>query len=77
MKTIKDYHVEAFTTGLFSGTLSPKKLQDTLNHFGKQGCRLVRTIHERRRVLLFFSREVHFLIFEREATVSKAREMDE
>jgi hypothetical protein len=57
------YHVEPFHTGFFSGTLNQDQLKKVLNTKGEQGWRLDRIISERRRVLLFFSREAHFLIF--------------
>lgn len=63
---MKLYHVDNVTTGFFSGTLNAKKLNTALNNRSAEGWRLARTIHERKRVLLFFSRVSHFLIFERE-----------
>jgi len=57
------YHVEFFKTRFFSGTVDAERLQKTLNKFGKDGWVLERTIHEKKRVFLFFSREVHILIF--------------
>ena len=63
---MKDYLVETVTTGFFSGTLKAAKLNAALKKRAAEGWRLARTIHERKRVLLLFSRESHFLIFERE-----------
>ena len=63
---MKDYFVETVTTGFFSGTLKAAKLNAALNKRAAEGWRLARTIHERKRVLVLFSRESHFLIFERE-----------
>lgn len=63
---MKDYLVETITTGFFSGTLKANKLNVALNRRAAEGWRLARTIHERRRVFLFFSREAHYLIFERD-----------
>lgn len=61
----KQYFVHTFTTGCFSGTLNPAKLQEVLNHYGAQGWRFVRSIHEEKKILGIISREAHFLIFER------------
>ena len=63
----KTYHVVLVFTGLFSGTLNPSKLQDTLNTQARAGWRFARSIQETRRILLFFRREAHFLIFERDS----------
>jgi hypothetical protein len=63
---MKDYLVETVTTGFFSGTLKAGKLNSALNKRASEGWRLARIIHERKRVLLLFSRESHFLIFERD-----------
>jgi hypothetical protein len=57
------YHVEMFRTRIFSGTIDADRLQKTLNRLGQEGWVLERTIAERKRVLLLFSREVHILIF--------------
>jgi hypothetical protein len=57
------YHVEFFKTRLFSGTMDANRLQDRLNKLGKEGWVLERTIQERKRVFILFSREVHILIF--------------
>jgi len=57
------YHVEFFKTRLFSGTVDADRLKKTLNRLGEQGWLLERTIAERKRVFLLFSREVHILIF--------------
>ncbi len=62
---MKSCQIVTFTTGIFSGALNPRKLQDTLNTHAKEGWCYARSIHETRRVFLIFSREVHFLIFER------------
>jgi hypothetical protein len=62
---MKDYFVDTVTTGLFSGTLKAAKVQAALVKHAREGWRLSKTIHERKRVLLFFSREVHYLIFEK------------
>jgi hypothetical protein len=64
---MKQYLVESVTTGFFSGTLNPQKLQNALNQRGAHGWRLVRTIHETKKILVFFRREAHFVIYEREA----------
>lgn len=57
------YHVEFFKTRFFSGTVDAERLKKTLNRLGQEGWMLERTIHERKRVFLFFSREVHILVF--------------
>lgn len=62
----REYLVEPLSTGLFSGSLDPRKLQNFLNKYGKQGWRFVRSIHETYTVFIFFKREAHFVIFERE-----------
>lgn len=63
---MKQYLIKPVTTGFFSGSLSEKKLQDFLNQHGTQGWKFVKSIHEKEKVLLFFSREAHFVIFERD-----------
>ena len=63
---MKQYVVVPFLTGCMSGNLDPDKLASTLNQHGQQSWRLVRTIHETKRVLGIFAREAHFLIFERD-----------
>ena len=60
------YDVEVVSTGFFSGTLNPQKLQELLNRRAEKGWELSRTIKEERRGL-FSRREAHFLIFERSA----------
>ncbi len=64
--TKKEYLVEPVTTGIFSGTLDPRKLQSTLNQHGSQGWKFVKSIHETKKILGIFSREAHFMIYERE-----------
>ena len=64
---MKEYSVELCTTGFFSGTLNKKVLEAQINLKAAEGWRFVRAIHERKRVLGIFSREAHFLIFERDA----------
>ncbi len=64
---MKKYHVTTFTTGCWSGTLNPLRLQATLDSEAQQGWRFITSIHEQKRVLIFFHREAHFLIFERDA----------
>ena len=66
------YHVEYFKTRFFSGTVDAERLKKTLNRLGQEGWMLERTIHERKRVFLFFSREVHILIFRFVGTDAKA-----
>lgn len=66
---IKQYAVVPFHTGFFSGALHPVKFEQFLNQHGAMGWRFVRSIHETRRIFLFFSREAHFCVFEREASL--------
>jgi len=60
-----NYKVVVLTTGCFSGTLDPGKLQQTLNKEATGGWRFARSIHEQKKILGIFSREAHFLVFER------------
>ena len=60
------YKVHTLTTRAFSGTLDPKKLEAALNTHALEGWKFTRSIHETKRVWLIFSREVHFLVFEKE-----------
>jgi hypothetical protein len=60
------YEVDVITTGLFTGTLKARRLQETLNGRATQGWRFVRSITDERRSFLFFNRDAHFLIFERD-----------
>ena len=64
---MKEYLVSPVTTGFFSGTLDPVKLQTFLNQHAAQGWKLVRTIQETKKILGIFAREPHFVIFERDA----------
>jgi hypothetical protein len=64
---MKDYKVVPFRTGCVSGALHENQLQQTLNQYGDQGWTLTKTIHETQKVFVFFQREAHFLIFERDA----------
>lgn len=63
---MRSYTIHTFKTGVLSGTLNPERLKEALNEHAARGWKLARTIQERRRVWLFFSREAHFIIFERE-----------
>lgn len=65
---MKEYIVVQNDTGFFSGSLDPARLQNQLNKHAAQGWRFVRSIHETRRVFFIFSRECHFLVFERDKT---------
>ena len=67
-----NYHVEYFKTRFFSGTVDADRLKRTLNRLGEDGWLLERTIHERKRVLFLFSREVHILIFRHVAAKPEA-----
>lgn len=55
------------STGFFSGRLSASKLERALNLHASGGWRFSKSIHESKRWLFFFSREAHFLVFERES----------
>ncbi|RFC47315.1 MAG: protein of unknown function DUF4177 [Verrucomicrobia bacterium] len=63
---MKQYLVKPVTTGFFSGSLSERKLQDFLNEHGFQGWRFVRSIHETKKVWGLFTREAHFVVFEKD-----------
>jgi hypothetical protein len=64
---MKEYLVVPLTTGFFSHSLDETKLQKFLNKHAQQGWRFVRSIHETKRVYGgLFSREAHFVIFERD-----------
>lgn len=63
----RQYKVIVLTTGCFTQTLDPARLQDTLNKEARGGWRFAKSIHEEKKVLGIFSREAHFLIFERDA----------
>lgn len=69
------YKVEYFRTRFFSGTLDASHLEKTLNRLGAEGWVLERTIAERKRVLVLFSREVHILIFRHAGSDPKAELM--
>ncbi len=62
----KTYSVVPVDTGFFSGSLDPKKLEKILNKAGSEEWRLVRTIHETRKLFFIFSRESHFAVFEKD-----------
>ena len=59
------YLVYPLTTGIFSGTLDHRKLQDALNKHAASGWEFDKSIQETKKVLGIFSREAHFLIFRR------------
>jgi hypothetical protein len=63
---MKQYIIKPVTTGFFSGSLSETKLQDFLNQHGAKGWKFIKSIHETKKVLGIFSREAHFVIFERD-----------
>ena len=56
----------AILTGFFTGRLSAQKLEQALNLHSGDGWRFAKSIHERKRWLILFGREAHFLVFERE-----------
>jgi hypothetical protein len=62
-----EYKVVTVSTGFFSGRLSASKLERALNLHTSGGWRFSKSIHESQRWLFFFSREAHFLVFERES----------
>jgi len=68
---MKEYLVEPVTTGFFSGSLSERKLQDFLNSKARHGWRFVRSVHESKKVMGIFSREAHFVVFERDESVAE------
>lgn len=59
------YIVVPFKTSFFSGTLNPRKLEDTLNEYALKDWEFVRSIHETQRMMFFFRREAHFMIFKK------------
>lgn len=59
------YKVVVLSTGCFSGTLNPNKLQDVLNNHAQKGWKFSKSIKEEKRILLLLKREAHFLIFEK------------
>lgn len=61
-----EYKVVPLKTGLFTGRLSAQKLERALNLHSGDGWRFAKSIHERKRWLILFGREAHFLVFERE-----------
>lgn len=63
---VKEYLIKPVTTGLFTGNLSERKLQDFLNQHAKQGWKFVRSIQETKKVWGIFAREAHFVVFERD-----------
>lgn len=62
----KEYKVVPLKTGFFTGRLSAQKLERALNLHSGDGWRFAKSIHESNRWLFLFSREAHFLVFERE-----------
>lgn len=63
---MKQYIVRPVTTGFFSGALNELKLEAFLNGHAAQGWKFVKSIHETKKILGIFSREAHFVIFERD-----------
>lgn len=70
--SVKQYLVLPFYTGCLSGGLDEKKLTGALNERAAQGWTLQWSIHESKRVFLFFQRESHFLIFVKDRDGGKA-----
>lgn len=68
MSERKTYLVVPVHTGCLSGTLNERILTEALNKHAAEGWCLRTTIRETRKVALIFSREAHFLVFERDAT---------
>ena len=65
----KQYIVIPMLTGCLSGALDHKKLNATLNEWASKGWNFKYSIHETKKVLFFFQREAHFLIFEKNSEV--------
>jgi hypothetical protein len=63
---MKQYVVVPFFTGCFGGSLDEKALTNTLNEYGAKGWKFSKSINETKKVYIFFQRETHFLIFERD-----------
>ncbi len=63
---MKQYMVVPYFTGCMSGTINETKLTGALNENAARGWVLRTTIHETKKVWGIFSRESHFLIFERD-----------
>lgn len=63
---MKLYKTHQFTTGFFTGNINAVKLAKVLNEAGGEGWTLRSHIHETRRMMLLFRREIHILIFERD-----------
>ena len=66
LPAMKQYIVRPVTTGFFSGALNELKLEAFLNEHAAQGWKFVKSIHETKKILGIFSREAHFVIFERD-----------
>jgi hypothetical protein len=60
-----EYLIYTMTTGYFTGAMDPVKLQKILNHHADHGYRFVKDFHEETKYFFFFTREAHFLLFER------------
>ncbi|WP_043588958.1 DUF4177 domain-containing protein [Geminisphaera colitermitum] len=73
---MKEYAVSELTTGFFTGNLSQSKLQRKLDDAAKAGFKLARTIHETRRSMLLFRREVHYMIFERDTDTHAEQQLE-
>lgn len=71
----KEYTVNVLQTGFFTSTLSASKLEKALNWARGSEWKFVKSIHEEKRVLLFFKREAHYLIFERECSAERVTEI--
>jgi Domain of unknown function (DUF4177) len=59
------YAVDLVLTRFWSRTLPPQRLERALNDRATQGWKFSRSITEKRRKFLIFTRDAHFLIFER------------
>ena len=70
---MKEYKVFLYTESIFSsiffngGKVDPKKLTDALNKQAAQGWQVKTMEKEKRRTLLFFSREAFVFILEKDA----------
>lgn len=68
-----EYKVVPFYEGC-TGTLNEGDLSRVLNEETGEGWRFKRSIREQRRVFLLWTREEHFLIFEREISTASGSE---
>jgi hypothetical protein len=60
------YKVRTIAGGCITGNLNPNKLESLINVECQGGWRLSRSLVDQQRFLLLFSKNTHFLVFERE-----------